>query len=123
METRFKGRKNHKLSLAGLGAYCVANVAVLAKALQYARAAQRDERNHFPYTAAMEWRLAAEFFGRTTFAAEYCWRHWEAIMHLPHGLGEAITDSGAGVVPIQTHPVMRRDLQNSAGQISFAAAA
>ena len=122
METRLRGRKNRKLSLAGLGAYCVVNVAVLAKALQYARAAQRDERNNFPYTAAMEWRLAAEFFGSNTFAAEYCWRHWEGLMHLPHGLSKAIKD-GTGAVSIQTNPLTRRDLQNSAGQISFAMAA
>jgi hypothetical protein len=123
METRLRGRKNRKLSLAGLGAYCVANVAVLAKALQYACAAQRDERNHFPYTAAMEWRLAAEFFGSNTFAAEYCWRHWEALMHLPHGLSKAIKDSGTVAVSIQPNPPVRRDLQDSAGQISFATAA
>jgi len=123
MTRRLRGRKNHKLSLAGLGACCLANVAVLTKALHYACAAQKDERNNFPYTAAMEWRLAAEFFGANTFAAEYCWRHWEAIMHLPHGLGEAIGDSRKGAVSIQMGPVMRSELQASADQSSFATAA
>jgi hypothetical protein len=70
----------------------------------------------------MEWRLAAEFFGENTFAAQYCWRHWEAIMHLPHGLGEAIRDSEKAVVSIQRNSAIRSEMQTSTDEMSFAAA-
>ena len=63
------------------------------KAVYYVRAAQKDERNGFRYTAAMEWQLAAGLFASNTLAAEYCWRQWERIMHLPRRLAGAISDS------------------------------
>jgi len=66
------------------------NIAVVAKAVCYASAAQIDERNSFRYTAAMEWQLAAGLFASNTLAAEYCWRQWERIMHLPRRLAGPI---------------------------------
>lgn len=82
---------NHKLVI--VGAWWLSNAVALAKAFHYGRAAQRDERNGFPNTAAFEWRKAAELFASKTRAAEYCWRQWERIMHLPRRL--------AGPFPLQ----------------------
>jgi len=58
----------------------------LAKAFHCRRAAQREERNGFLYTAAMKWRKAAELFAPDTRAVECCWREWERIMQLPRRL-------------------------------------
>jgi hypothetical protein len=60
----------------------------LARAFRCSRVAQREERNGFPYTAAMEWRHAAELSAPDTRAVEYCWREWERIMQLPRRLAE-----------------------------------
>jgi len=62
------------------------DMAIEAKAFHCSRAAQRDERDGLPYTAAMKWRNAAELFAPNTQAVEYCWREWERIMHLPRRL-------------------------------------
>ena len=62
------------------------DMAIQAKAFQCSRAAQRDEQEGLPYTAAMKWRNAAELFVPNTQAVEYCWREWERIMHLPRRL-------------------------------------
>jgi hypothetical protein len=58
----------------------------LAKAFLYTREAQREERNGFPYTAALKWRNAAELFAADTRAVDYCWSEWERIMQLPRRL-------------------------------------
>jgi hypothetical protein len=63
-----------------------ANTAIPAKALHCSRAARREERNGFPYTAAMKWRSAAELCAPDTRAVEYCWCEWERIMQLPRRL-------------------------------------
>jgi hypothetical protein len=63
-----------------------ANRTILAKALRCSRAAQKEERNGFKYTAAMKWRSAAELFAPYARAIEYCWREWERIMQLPRRL-------------------------------------
>ncbi len=58
----------------------------MAVGLRYCRLAQRDEQNGFPYTAAFEWRKAAELlrpFGRL---AGHCWQEWERIMQLSRSL-------------------------------------
>lgn len=52
---------------------------------------------HFPYTAAMECRRAAELFGAKTLFAEYCWRQWERIMRLPRRFAVPLSDSHATV--------------------------
>lgn len=67
-------------------AWWLSKVVVEAGALRYARSAQRDERNGFPYTAAMKWRHAAEFSVSDARAADYCWEQWERIMNLPRRL-------------------------------------
>jgi len=58
-----------------------------AVAFRYCLAAQRDEKNGFPYTAAMEWQQAA---GLVTFGpfADFCWRNWERIVGLPREMAE-----------------------------------
>jgi hypothetical protein len=58
----------------------------LAKAYHCTRDARREERNGFPYTAALKWRDAAELFAPDTRAVEYCWCEWERIMQLPQRL-------------------------------------
>jgi hypothetical protein len=73
--------------LNGLGLPWSAN---LTKAFHCTRAAKREERNGFKYTAAMEWRKAAELFATNTRAVEYCWREWERIMGLPRQLAGPI---------------------------------
>lgn len=62
----------------------------LTKAFHCIRAAKREERNGFTYTAAMKWRNAAELFAPSTRAVEYCWREWERIMGLPRQLAGPI---------------------------------
>jgi hypothetical protein len=81
--TAMKNRKHERLALAKIGGCWLRKMIALAKALRYGRAAQRDERNGFHYTAAIEWRHAAELFRSGSLAAEYCWRQWERIMHSP----------------------------------------
>lgn len=80
--------KSHrqKPAIAAIGTWWLSNVIVPAKAFHYGLAAVRDERNGFPYTAAMEWRQAADLFAPNTRAAEYFWQQWERIMHLPRRL-------------------------------------
>src|SRR5215475_8490657 len=43
------------------------------------------EQNGFPFTAAIKWRAAAEFFADDSQLAERCWSEWERIMGLPRG--------------------------------------
>ena len=86
-------RNNPKLAIAAVSARCLAHIAALRKAIHYVCAAHLDESNDFPYTAALEWRKAAELFGSNTPAAEYCWRQWERIMQLPRCLAGPISDS------------------------------
>jgi len=81
-----KGGRNYIRASATIHAWWLANVVVVANAVHYSCAARRDERNTFFYTAAMEWRHAAELFAPNTLAAEYCWRQWERIMRLPRRL-------------------------------------
>jgi hypothetical protein len=80
------------------------------KALHLRRAAQRDESHGFPYTAAIQWRRAAELFAPETLASEYCWRQWERIMLLPRQLAEPLSVPVTNVIPLKsasaTRPVM-----------------
>jgi hypothetical protein len=61
-------------------------------ALRYCMAAQRDEKNGFPFTAAMEWHKAALLFVPASTLAELCWRKWERIVHLPRQMAVPIGD-------------------------------
>jgi hypothetical protein len=80
--TTMKSLNTRNLAIASLCACCLRCI-VVPRAFQYVYAAHRDERNGYPYTAAMEWRDAAELLLPITLAAEHCWRQWERIMHLP----------------------------------------
>jgi hypothetical protein len=59
-------------------------------ALRYCLAAQRDENNGFPFTAAMEWQKAAYLFVGPF--ADLCWRQWERIVRLPRHMAAPIGD-------------------------------
>ena len=118
-----KCRNNHKLAIAAVGAWWLSNVVAPVKAFHYGRAAQCDERNGFPYTAAMEWRKAAELFAPKTRAAEYCWRKWELIMHLPRRLAGPIGVSRAEAFSLQSSSALRAAIGSVVDQISFANAA
>jgi len=95
-----KNLKHQRLVLAEIAGWWVRAAVVLAKALHYGRAAQRDERNGFPYTAAMEWRYASELFESGSLAADYCWGQWERIMHLPRQLAVPVSSSRHGIIPL-----------------------
>jgi hypothetical protein len=87
-------REDHKASKT-MCAWWLSKLFVVASAFRYARAAQRDERNGFPYSAAMKWRYAGDLSAPNTPAAEYCWGQWERIMHLPRRLAEPVSDSSS----------------------------
>ena len=78
VETRLTGTNTKDLRLPW--------TANLTKAFHCSREAQREERNGYPYAAAMMWRSAAELFAPDTRAVEYCWCEWERIMQLPRRL-------------------------------------
>jgi hypothetical protein len=59
-------------------------------AFHYRRAAKQDEDNGFPFTAAMEWRHAAELSSWVTPLANSSWREWERIIQLSRRLAEPI---------------------------------
>ena len=115
-------RNSHKLAIAVVGAWWLTYVAAPAKAFHYGRAAQRDERDGFPCTAALEWRMAAELFTPKARAAEYCWRQWERIMHLPRRLAGPVDVSQAVAFSLQPSSVPP-PIGSFVGHISFANAA
>lgn len=86
-----KCRKNYRPAIA-VAARWLSTVAIPARAFQYGCAAERDERRGLPYTAAMQWRKAAELFPPDTRAAEYFWRQWERVMQLPRRLAGPIEE-------------------------------
>ncbi len=100
-----KGRDNHRVAVAAVGTWWFSNVAVPTLALYYAWAARRDERSGLPYTAAMEWRKAADLFDPRTRIAEYLWRQWERIMGLPRRLAGPF-DLSAEAAVAQERPSM-----------------
>ena len=63
------------------------------RGLSYVRAAEKDERDGFPFTAAWEWQRAAECLGWISIIADRCWREWERIVHLPRRLAGPIGES------------------------------
>jgi hypothetical protein len=110
-------------AIAALGAWWWLHIAGPVRAFHYGRAAERDERNGFPYTAAMEWRNAAELFGPNTRAAEYCWRQWERIMHLSRQLAGPISVPPIFAVPVESVCTSPSAMKTPINQISFASAA
>jgi hypothetical protein len=87
-----KSWNRHNAAIAAVGAWWLSHIAGPCRAFPYACAAERDERHGLPYTAAMEWRKAAELTTNTR-AAEYSWRQWERIMQLPRRLAGPIGES------------------------------
>ncbi len=73
-----------------LNTRCLLKIAGPILALRCRRAAQRDENNGFPFTAAMEWRKAAELSSWITLLANRYWQEWEGIMKVPRRLAEPI---------------------------------
>ena len=59
-------------------------------ALRYRRAAQLDESHGLPFAAAMNWRKAAELSSWIALLADFYWRQWERVMHLPRRLAGPI---------------------------------
>ena len=78
---------------AAVVAVLTSTIFLLPRAVQYTHAARRDERKGFAYAAAMEWRHAAELFDPNTVPADYCWRQWERIIHLPRRLAGTICEA------------------------------
>jgi len=95
-----KSRHSKKLAVVAIAAQWIASVSESAKAIRYVCAAHRDECNGFRYTAANEWRRAADLFALNTPAVEYCWRQWERIMNLPRRLAVPINDSDRALVEV-----------------------
>jgi hypothetical protein len=79
---------------AAVAAQYIAGAAATSQAIHCACAAHRDESKGFVYTAAIQWRRAADLFGLNTLAVEYCWRQWERIMRLPRKFAVPICDEG-----------------------------
>jgi hypothetical protein len=103
-----RNRRRDRLAVA-TAAWWLRNIGLPAEGFHYSRSAQRDERNGFAYTAAMEWRHAAEIFVANTLAAEYCWRQWERIMRLPRRLAAPVSTSSTfalALEPVAISPVV-----------------
>lgn len=118
-----KSCNGHNPEIAAIAAWFLLNVVVPAKAFQYGCAAERDERKGLPYTAAMEWRKAAELLTAKTRAAEYCWRQWERIMRLPRRLAGPIGLCNVVAFPSPVASASRPALRPAIDRISFADAA
>jgi hypothetical protein len=118
-----KSRKDHRLAFVSIGAWCLANLAAPVKVLHYGCLAQRDERQGFFHTAAMEWRKAAESVFPNTLAAEYCWRQWERIMRLPRQLAGPVVFSSVVAFPQTPASSTLPEKESSIDQISLPIAA
>jgi hypothetical protein len=97
-------KRHEKQATVIVGTWWLRNMLVLATAFHYGYAARRDERNGFVYTAAMEWRHAAELFPPDTLVAGYCWTQWERIMSLPRRLAHGHYTSSS-VVAVALSPI------------------
>jgi hypothetical protein len=117
-----KSCHRHSPAIAAVGAWWLSHIAGRVRAFHYGRAAERDERNGFPYTAAMEWRKAAELTANTR-AAEYSWRKWERIMHLPRRLAAPVCDSQQAAFPLPPASASRSEMAPALSHVSFADAA
>jgi len=102
-----KNSKGEKLAMVTIGAWWLRNIVVPLKALHLRRAAHRDERNGFLYTAAIEWRHAAELFAPNSAASDYCWRQWERTMLLPRRLAEPLDVPVTTVIQLKSASATR----------------
>ena len=87
------GRFERDMERAGRVRRLLALAAGSAMAIAYCLAAQQDEKNGFPLTAAMEWRKAAELFAPMSLLSDRCWSEWERIVQLPRRFAAPIADS------------------------------
>ena len=83
---------NHEKAIATVATWWLSDLVAPAKAFHYGRAARRDERKGLPYTAAMEWRKAAELCARQARAAGYLWRQWEQPYCSRSAIGPVVVD-------------------------------
>ena len=109
--------------IAVLNAWWLSHIAGLVRAFQYGCAAEREVRDGFPYTAAMDWRKAAGLFPANTRAAGYCWRQWERIMQLPRRLAGPFGASPVRAVPPKSASTKLPAREPAIDQVSFANAA
>jgi len=115
-----KSQHKHNVAIAAIGA-CWLTLIARTRAFQYGQAAQRDERKGFRYTAALEWRNAAELFPRQTRAADYCWRQWERIMHVPRHLAMPVDDSLEIARPMLPDPAASPEINPKFETLTIAA--
>lgn len=62
-----------------------------AVAMVYCVRAMRDEMSGYRFTAAVEWRKAAELLATIPPVADHCWKQWERIINLPRRLAEPLS--------------------------------
>ncbi len=117
-----KGCTKRNPAVAAIGAMWF-SIAVPARALQYGCAAERDARRGFLYTAAMEWRKAAELFAPGTRAADYFWQKWERAMQLPRRLAGPIGISQTSALLESGSSATQRPAESVMDQISLPTAA
>jgi hypothetical protein len=113
----------HNPGIAAVSAWWLSHIAGPVRVFHYVCGAERDERNGFPYTAAMEWRKAAELFAANTRAAEYSWQQWERIMQLPRRLAGPIGNSQPANFPLEPASAARPAIKPVIDRIPFANAA
>lgn len=119
-----KRRHQNDLAIAAASMWWLSNIILPARAVHYGCSAERDERSGFPNTAAMEWRSAAELLPANSRAAEYCWRRWERVMHLPRRLAGPFDRSRTTASGKTTNSGTRQIPDRPAGdQISLSTAA
>jgi hypothetical protein len=76
-----------------------------AMVFRYCLSARRDEKNGFPFTAAMEWQKAASLCFPNGLLADLCWRKWERIVRLPRKMAMPITDQALRDASTFQHPI------------------
>jgi hypothetical protein len=72
-------------------------------AMRLRRRAQKDEMDGLLFTAAMEWRIAAELCAPNRILAGWCWREWERIMHLPREMAGPVRKTSIVVLEAGRH--------------------
>jgi hypothetical protein len=120
-----KMKRRVKLGTSAMAAVAwirlLAAIAAPVEAIACCRDAQHDERNGFEFTAAMEWRNAAQHLEGIPWAPEFCWTQWERIMRLPRRLANPIVDDTSAPFLAERHAEVRGLLAAiPATQISFA---
>jgi hypothetical protein len=96
---------NGKGSPAGKVRRLLALAGTAPLAIRYCLAAQRDEQNGFPFTAAIEWQKAADLLVPIGLFADLCWRRWERIVRLPRQMAGPIGDQLQSEQHISQHSV------------------